>query len=44
MNALALILMIVVQLTVTAITVFLLVKVARSGFKSGEDEPQHFES
>lgn len=42
MNTLAIILMIFVQLMVTAITVFLLVKVARSGFKSGEDEPQNF--
>ena len=38
MNTLALIMMILVQLTVTAITAFLLVKVARSGFKKGEDE------
>lgn len=41
MKTLALILMILVQLTVTVITVLLLLKVARSGFKKGEDEPRH---
>ena len=41
MNTLALILMILVQLTVTVITVLLILKVARSGFESGEDEPGH---